>query len=405
MSLPRTKTGRFPINDPAWLATTAWVVLALACATKSYLRPDKNTVFPIYTFAAGEWLAGRDVYVKMPGYDYYRYSPLLAAFFVPWRELGDAWGGAIWRLLGAGLLACGLCRWLRDAVPQLSRNQKAVVFLLVWPFALQNIHNGQSNVHMLGLLLLGLSDAATSRCWRSAIWFTLAALIKPYVLAIAGLAAVCEPRLYFRLAMTITGAVLATFAFQKPAYVAEQYHDWFFHFFENDRSNAAMRDWYRDLQLLFRVYLWPLPPKVYYVGCAVAGLIMALLVWSYRRISCQRHEVFLFAASLGCCWVTVLGPATESCTYLLLASVLAVGLVHFDRWPARILTLAYGMLAITIASALFSNNWKFQVLGLQPIAALIFLAVVLLDALAHMRRTVRMRQQRHQRFSTASIAA
>jgi hypothetical protein len=200
-------------------------------------------------------------------------------------------------------------------------------------------------------------------------------------------------------------AVLASFAFQTPGYVAEQYHDWFFHFFDNDRSDAAMRDWYRDLQILFRVYFWPLPPRVYYVGSAIVGLMMALFVYCRHRVSFDRRELFLFAAALGGCWVTVFGPATESCTYLLLAPMLAIGLIRYRNWSAKLAALAYGILAVTIGSALFPNNWKFQALGPQPIAALVFLAVVLFDSITPMTRARIMSSDRDSPTAETPIAA
>jgi len=357
------------------LAILVWTVMTLACLAKAYLKPTKNTVFPIYTFAAGEWRAGRDLYVKMPEYDYYRYSPLMAAFFVPWRELSDAWGGVIWRLVGMGILTWALWRWIRDVLQLKCKSVIAGIYLLVAPFVLQNLHNGQSNVHMLGFLLLGMADAATGNAWRSALWFALAGFIKPYVLAIAGLIAIIEQRLFVRLAVVLIAGVAVTFMFQKPAYVADQHVKWFFHFFENDRSGSAMRDWYRDLQLLFRIYLWPLPPRVYYLGSALIGLGMAGIIYRLRS-TISRPQLVTLAAALGGCWVTVLGPATESCTYILLAPMLAGAIMTQSGWPRAALMGSWWLFFLTISTALFPANWKVQVWGPQPIAALIFLGAV-----------------------------
>src|SRR5437762_2969814 len=89
------------------VAVSVWATIALVCAGLALVKPQAHTVYPIYAYAAGEWAAGRDIYVQAPGFDYFRYSPTVAAFFVPWRLFGDAWGGAIWRLAGIGLLAVG----------------------------------------------------------------------------------------------------------------------------------------------------------------------------------------------------------------------------------------------------------------------------------------------------------
>jgi hypothetical protein len=70
--------------------------------------------------------------------------------------------------------------------------------------------------------------------------------------------------------------------------------------------------------------------------------------------------------------MTVLGPATESCTYLLLAPTAALAAVTRRGWASRV---AYALLAATVAAGLFPNDWQVQAFGPQPIAALLLLVV------------------------------
>jgi len=374
----------------ARVAVFLWMALVVVCAARAALRPASHTVYPVYSYAARAWLAGGDLYVLVPQYDYFRYSPLMAATFVPWLALGDAAGGALWRAFGAALLAGGMGSWLRDSnfcerrglSPPLS---PPVIFLLVWPFALQNINNGQSNPHMLGLLLYGVAGATAGRLWQSAVCFALAVLIKPYVLAVALLVAVARPALAPRLAVALSAGVALPFLFQHPAYVAGQYVAWIRHFADNDRSDFPLRGCYRDLALLFRVYLVPLPPRAYHAIQVAAGIAMAAVVWMYRRQPGARatetpslalrtdSQTIALAFALGSIWVTVFGPATESCTYLLLAPVLAAAVVTGDAAPR----LAYALFAVTIAASLFPGDWRMQALGLQPAGGLILLAWML----------------------------
>jgi hypothetical protein len=369
------------VTRPARLAVVLWVTLTLACAARAALRPAGHTVYPVYAHAARAWLCAGDLYVLVPHYDYFRYSPLMAATFVPWLALGDAAGGALWRVLGATLLAGGLWSWLRE---RRGSSPPALNFLLVWPFALHNINNGQSNPHMLGLLLFGVAGAASGRLWPSAICFALAVLIKPYVLAVALLVAVAQPRLWPRLAAALAAGVALPFLFQHPGYVAGQYAAWIRHFADNDRSDFPLRGCYRDLALLFRVYLVPLSPRAYQAIQVAAGLAMACAVRSFAGRASDGLEypslarpantaaaVIDRAFALGSIWVTAFGPATESCTYLLLAPVLAAAVADSRNALPR---LAYALFAITIAASLFPGDWRVQALGLQPAGGLVLLA-------------------------------
>jgi hypothetical protein len=359
-----------------------WVALAVICAVRAALQPASHTVYPVYTHAARAWLARDELYVLVPGYDYYRYSPLAAAFFAPWLALGDGWGGAMWRIVGAALLAQGLFAWTR--LGQRRGVSPPLVFLLVWPFLLQNVNNGQSNPHMLGLLLLGTAEATLGRLGRSATWFAMAALLKPYTLAAAFLVAVAEPRLWGRLMMALAVGLALPFCFGPMDYVASQYVSWVTHLTGNDRSDFDLKGAYRDLALLFRVYLVPLRPATYHAIQLAAALAMAAVTAAGRRMGFPRRDLLTCAFALAACWMTVLGPATESCTYLLLAPSLAATLV---ARPSRWLWLAYGLFAGTIAAGLFPQDWRVQALGPQPLAGLILLGVTIGDYGAALRRT------------------
>src|SRR5207249_4467291 len=104
-------------------------------------------------------LAGHNLYT-LTQYDVYRYSPLVAAAFVPLGSLPDWLGGVLWRLLSAAVYLSALAWWgrtmmqpraplpggqpdLRDAAA-MDRTGLAWLFLLVIPLSLDNLNNGQS---------------------------------------------------------------------------------------------------------------------------------------------------------------------------------------------------------------------------------------------------------------------
>jgi hypothetical protein len=352
------------------------------------MRPRSHSVYPIYSYAAGEWLAGRDIYVQVPEFDFYRYSPTVAAFFSLWQPLGDGWGGALWRVLGVVLLAYGLMVWARDILPRtLAAHHFALLLLIVWPLLLQNVNNGQANMHVCGLLLWATADVLRGRLWRSAIAFAVAVLVKPYVLALVGLVAIIEPRLVVRFAVALMVGLGLPFLLQSPAYVARQYAGWVHHFEENDRSTGEIRNAYRDLQMLFRVYAAPLSHLTYQTIEVAAGLGMAGLLVLGRLANRSRRELLHMAFALAACWMTVLGPATESCTYLLLAPTAAAAVVCHPGSVGRWARLACGLLIGVVAASMFPQDWSVQVLGPQPVAGLIILAVTVREC-GYWRRKV-----------------
>jgi hypothetical protein len=349
------------------LAVGLWVACTAICAVGAIRKPQSHTVYPIYSYAARAWQQGEELYVCVPQLDFYRYCPTFAALTTLLLPLGDAWGGAVWRLIGVVILAAGLHRWCRVLAAGDSPALRGLMYLLIVPFLIQNVHNGQVNTLLMGMLLLAAADAKEDRLGRSAGWFAAAILIKPYVIAIAGLVVLTRPRLAPRLVLAIVAGLAVSFLFQSPGYVFDAHLEWLHHLTGNDRSNASVRGQYRDLGMVIRRYIAPIAPVAVLAISAVAGLGLALLTW-IRRLDLRT------AFDLGCCWATVFGPATESCTYLLIAPSLIdrvlsqPGAAGF--WPR----VSYSLLVGTACAAFFPNGWQVQITGPQPIAAAILLA-------------------------------
>jgi hypothetical protein len=83
--------------------------------------------------------------------------------------------------------------------------------------------------------------------------------------------------------------------------------------------------------------------------------------------------------------MTVFGPATESCTYILLGPSLAWALVEAWQDQKPLLTRvwlagAYGLLVATSMSCWFPSGARLQSLGLQPLAGLMFLTRLLVTS-------------------------
>src|SRR5437763_9457586 len=128
-------------------ACLGWLGLAAAFAVLAFFHPNSHTVYPIYAPAPRRWWLGLDIYVRL--IDYYRYSPLFAILLTPFAVLPDCWGGALWKAFNIGVYALGLGSAVRHLLPaQLSRNQRAALFVLALPLSFHSMYNGQANLIM-----------------------------------------------------------------------------------------------------------------------------------------------------------------------------------------------------------------------------------------------------------------
>jgi len=394
------------------VAVFVWVALVGGLAVFSYRYPWSHTVYGIYSLACRHWWSGQDLYGAAVT-DYYRYSPLFAISITGWALLPDSWGGALWRISSGLLYAAGLLAWARHVLPGgCSRSQRAAVFLLVLPLSVHSMQNGQANVVMLGALLLGLAMASAEKWNQAAAWFALATLIKGYPLALALLVAALYPRRFlFRYASALGLGLLLPFATQRPEFVIEQYRSWLVHLQE---STTIMRERLRTVEHLFSIYGHPLAPHTFLMiqllaGAAILGLCLfhkrralqakkgsgtfcrnspegaahkrCLTPFSPAELRLQLHGAF----QLFTCWVMLFGPATEACTYVVIAPVIAWSLVDaFSRttpWSERLLLIAsflmMGPLVTDFAIGAirdFANEH-----GSQPIGALLFCSYLLVQ--------------------------
>jgi hypothetical protein len=366
-----------------WVAVAAlvWIVLMAALAVFGYLYPWSHTVYPIYAQAGRNWWIGRDLYAAEDT-AYFRYSPLFAIAMTPLALLPDAWGNGVWRILNGAVYAWGLWAWARRVrTPDPSADQRAAVLLLVLPVSAASMYNGQANLLMLGALLLGLAAAAEDRWNRAALWLAAATLIKGYPLALALLLVAHAPRRFaLRFAVALTVGLLLPFAAQRPEIVWTQYASWVGHLRD---STVIMRERLRSLDHLLATYGHPLSPDVFLQLQLGAGVVcLGLCLFLNRRAADSRQALrtlFQFFAV----WVVLFGPATEACTYAVIAPAITYEVSEAFRQPRVWITRL-----LLIASLFLMGPCTTDLVGLtvrnfanghasQPIGALLFLGCLL----------------------------
>ncbi len=371
------------------------IAFLLLCGRTLILKFDRHSVYPVFTMAAANWTTGDSLYVR-GGSEEFRYSPLVAATFVPLELLGPRLGEFLWRSANFAALVGGLLYCCRVGLPRIfSSDQIAAVFLLTLPIAGGSLNNAQSNPLVIGLLLLAIAAVADKRWTLSAIAVTIATLFKIYPLSLGLILSLLYPRRFgWRLLVGLAAGFLLPFFLQHYDYVIEQYRSWIHYLSTEDRQRGPITDWYRDFRAVWRIYIGPMHAARYLcVELAVAAVI-ALICILGRLCNWPQNVLLVMALALCCCWMTAFGPATESATYVLLAPSLALALVESDAaFPrARLRRIGYGLVfGLLIASSIAVNIrprgvWFRDHLQPLPIAGGIFLLLLLIEAairLAH----------------------
>jgi hypothetical protein len=386
------------LNPWQRLALIAWVGLLAGIGTRVLLRPGQQTVYPIFAQAGRDWRAGTDVYhlgPSAPGWDLvrppapapvgwglesYRYSPLVASFFVPLGVLPDRLGQLLWRLLNAAVLVAAVLWWLRRAAPYpLSRAQQGFFLLALVPFSVGSLNNGQTNPLLLALLLAAVTATAVWRCNLASLCLALAFWLKLYPLAFGLLLMLAYPRrLGWRLPLAVVLLGAGAFLVQRPGYVAAEYLTWLRALGLDDRSDWPTELAYRDLRLLLRVWGLPVGGAAYTALRLTSAALVAALCLAGRRWPMRRR--LNSALNLGLCWVLLCGPATEGATYQLMGPALAWALL--DTWR-RCRPFAQAVALASAASfwlALGANLFPFasrvHALGLHPLSALLLFGLL-----------------------------
>jgi hypothetical protein len=383
LTLAAPRPGGFP-RHLAPAAVLVWAAL-LAVLCGRALLGERHSVYPIFAEAAGRWLAGAELYP--PEGEPYRYSPLATVLFVPFRWLPGDLGGVAWRLVNAVVLLAGFFWWARAVLPgPPSRGALGLLLLLLVPLTAGSLNNAQSNALVLGLVLAGVAGVAEpGGGWRPVLagcCLAGACLFKLYPVAVALLLAVGPPRRFLGwfLAALLVGLALP-FLLQSPGYVAEQYAGWWQHLLSQDRQGLDREYWYRDLRLLCAEVGVPLAEDGFRVLQVLGGMAAAGLCLAARRAGWPVRRRLTLLTALGCFWMTVLGPATESATYALLAPTAAWALL--GPWRGRhplvggLVLAGYGLLVVAALAAWFPGSRQFQALGVQPLGGLVLLAGVL----------------------------
>jgi len=178
-----------------WVAIVVWCIVFLAtCGRALVVKTQRNSVYPVFIAAGGHWLNGEPLYVR-GDLEEFRYSPLVAAFFVPFEMLPLRVGDFLWRSINFGLFVTGLLYCCAVGLPRrLSAHEASAIFLLVLPLAVGSLNNAQSNPLVIGLLLIAVAAVMSNRWTLAAAAVAVATYFKLYPIALGMLLALLYPK-------------------------------------------------------------------------------------------------------------------------------------------------------------------------------------------------------------------
>ena len=352
----------------------AWAIALASVFVHLAISPQRHNIFPTYLQAGRHWAAGSGLYTTAHGRGFV-YSPVAAGFFaVLTLLLPDVPANIFWRLLNAAAFLGAVWWWLELGLQPIPKKRWALVFFLLLPLSLGNLSNGQANPLVIGLLLFGILGARTERWYLAALCVALASYLKIYPLAIGLLLALVFPyKFAWRLAAALVLLGVLPFCLQRPSYVLAQYSSWIATRASDNRHLYEARIAPHDLWLVLSTLHIPIGEYAY-TGVqlfAAAAVALVCVAGRLRRWPIDRLLVTLL--TLGCCWMVLLGPATESPTYALMAPVVVLASVQ-ETEPKWLRALAVFALVLFLAgfgiNSFISHKDVFAIV--QPLATILF---------------------------------
>jgi Glycosyltransferase family 87 len=377
------RRGTFQWLDKYWnpLSILAWTVALSAIIGKILVAPDRVTNVDRFLRAGRAWIEGLPLYIYTPNKGFV-YGPFSAVCYAFATYLPDVWPRILWCLLSAVLLLGGMWAMMRSGpFSKIPGQRRGLAFLLVLPLALGNFDSAQANAFLGGLIMIAFAAACLERWTIAAIALAVAVHWKVYPIVAGMLLILLSPgRFAWRFVLTLLIVGLIPFLFQTSTYVIEQYRLWYDTRTADNRLEYALNIAPRDLWfVLVRAAELPISQSVYRAIQAAVGLAIAgYCLWG-RINHLPKERLLAGTFSLVCAWMTLLGPASELYTYLLVAPAVAFELVATFSKPSDavsrslIVTAFLFLLAAILRVGFFPRYEDAYVLSLQPLGALFFL--------------------------------
>jgi hypothetical protein len=310
------------------LFAAVWILSGAIAGGVSYALGQSRNLL-VFLHAARALLDGRDLYA--PWLDFFKYSPTFALLFVPFTWMPEWLAAVLWGALNFGLAYAGL-----DAVVP-NGPRKPTAFAVALAGVLLATDGDQSNLLVVGLILLGFAALEKRRVWTFALLVGIATHVKLFPAA-AMLFVLLHPRWLKSgaVAVSVTLALaLLPLLVVWPRTLAGEYASWAA-LLGKDHANHG---WSIMCMLEEGFGFHPSPAFVQALG---AGL----LAWPLLAGRARPDPSFrrLFAASV-LVFSVLFNHRSEYATYVVSAIGVGIWYAEEDATPLRRLLVALAIVA------------------------------------------------------------
>ncbi|MDJ0973566.1 MAG: glycosyltransferase family 87 protein [Planctomycetota bacterium] len=347
-----------------------WVLVFVVLTIVAANGNDRG-VTDVYEMAAKRWVDGESLYGG--GYHGFLYAPPSAVVYVPFLYPEPIFGSFLWRLAGVALFATGLFRLARHGGRERSSIVFAVLTWLVLPVTLSSLRNGQSNLHLAGVLLHAAVELGRARRGATAAWLCAGWVFKPIVLVPMLLAIVHDRSLAWRLAVGTVVVALLPFLTASPGYVIEQYQAY------GPKLTAAGdpgETVYTNIEGLVRVAGHPVPHPLRRPLQAVGALLaLGLFWWARRRV--PRQDVGILLCTVATSYLMLFNPRSEANSYVLVAPWMALAAAEaWVRGGSRVRAAALSAMCLGLGSDNYGRAFhRLTSKWFKPALVMLFLAL------------------------------
>ena len=358
-------------------AVVLWAIPVLVICVAAGLNPrGRSVTWDSYHYCAGNWWAGKSLYIGPVGMNY---LPHFAILFTPFHYLPLWLCEPVWRLFMAATLVFGLWQLIRALFPSQPERPYFWATLMTMPLCMTSLQFGNANAVFGGVTLLAIAALLERRWWTALGWMSLLTAIKPLGIVLLLLAPLCYTPLLARLPVALLAIAVFPFFFARPAYAWGQYQEaW-----HNLQACAVVTEHrFADINGILRTFGTAFPPDVSKVVRVLAGGLTAAVWWaSARRLREPLAALWLFALATG--YLMLCNPMNEENSYGILAPALGVWGAYFLfspqarhlrglGWTIATMALTMGLLP-NIVRPLFGNYFA---LFWHPFMTLVFLGLL-----------------------------
>lgn len=299
-----------------WLS---WAVLLIVIIVVLANHADRRGVSHTYEAAAHHWLEGQPLYIE--GYKGFLYPPQSALAYVPFLWPTEVVGSFLWRALGLALLATGLARLLRRipvSVPGSASRFTIATWLLI-PVTISSLRNGQSNLHLAGILLHATVAWMDGKPVAVAAWMFGGLLAKPLAFVWALLAGATHRTLIFAFVVAWIVFTFLPFVHPQSGYASEQISA----FVEKSTQSSDPGDHvYANVEGILHKAGLPIPkPARRPLQLVAAVLTLGLALWARTRVDARSFAFTVLA--LAALYLMLFNPRNESNSFVILGPVAA----------------------------------------------------------------------------------